>query len=73
MVNELPLYQACMFLGAISPDHKDVQMSTDDLLRYYPKNQKIRKLATESKMSNGIFGQHRPGMKPGKPRNTKGA
>ncbi len=40
-----PLYTACILLGAISPDHKDVRLSPRDMMRYHGKtNPAIRRL-----------------------------
>jgi hypothetical protein len=43
-VNRIPIYQACLFLGAISPDHKNLNFTPGDALRYYPNNPALRRM-----------------------------
>lgn len=35
-VHALPIYLACILLGAMSPDHTDVRMTFKDQMRYFP-------------------------------------
>ena len=35
-VQSLPIYLACLLLGAMSPDHTNVRMTIKDQMRYYP-------------------------------------
>lgn len=32
----MPIYTACIMLGALSPDHTDVRMTFKDQMRYNP-------------------------------------
>ena len=45
-VHALPIYLACILLGAIGPDHVGVKMTFADTLRYYRDDpEKMKRLA----------------------------
>lgn len=35
VVDRIPLYSACLLMGAIGPDHTNVEMTPNDFARYY--------------------------------------
>lgn len=39
-VDRLTMYQACIFMGAITPDHGRMKMSLQDYCRYYGNRQR---------------------------------
>lgn len=70
-VNALPIYLACLLLGAIGPDHTDVKMTFGDTLRYYgqdPEKMRLLRLAL-SKTASPLNQKPEPKMRP--PRRRK--
>ena len=45
-IQELPIYLACLLLGAIGPDHVGVRMTFADTMRYYAGDPEKMKLLT---------------------------